>query len=112
MPVDPSLAAGLSTQGPEWQMPAIGAPAGPTGPDAQAKPEQTGFADQLASKVGELSRVQDEAAGAARSLADGTATDVSSVVMAVERAKLSMQLASQLRNKGVEAYQDIFHTQV
>ena len=32
--------------------------------------------------------------------------------MAVERAQLSMQLASQLRTKGVEALQDIFHTQV
>jgi flagellar hook-basal body complex protein FliE len=32
--------------------------------------------------------------------------------MAVERAQLSMQLASQLRTKGVEALNDIFHTQV
>ena len=32
--------------------------------------------------------------------------------MAVERAQLSMQLASQIRTKLVEAAQDIFHTQV
>ena len=32
--------------------------------------------------------------------------------MAVERAQLSMQLASQIRNKLVEAAQDIFHTQI
>jgi flagellar hook-basal body complex protein FliE len=32
--------------------------------------------------------------------------------MAVERARLSMQMASQIRTKGVEAFQDIFHTQV
>ena len=32
--------------------------------------------------------------------------------MAVERAQLSMQLASQIRTKAVEASQDIFHTQV
>jgi flagellar hook-basal body complex protein FliE len=32
--------------------------------------------------------------------------------VAVERAQLAMQLASQLRTKGVEALQDIFHTQV
>ena len=32
--------------------------------------------------------------------------------MAVERARLSMQLAAQLRTKSVEAIQDIFHTQV
>jgi flagellar hook-basal body complex protein FliE len=32
--------------------------------------------------------------------------------MAVERARLSMQMASTLRTKGVEAMNDIFHTQV
>ena len=32
--------------------------------------------------------------------------------MAVERAQLSMQLASQIRDKAVEATQTIFHTQV
>jgi flagellar hook-basal body complex protein FliE len=32
--------------------------------------------------------------------------------MAVERARLSMQLASTLRTKAVEAVNDIFHTQV
>jgi flagellar hook-basal body complex protein FliE len=32
--------------------------------------------------------------------------------MAVERARLGMQLASQIRTKLVEAQQDIFHTQV
>ena len=40
------------------------------------------------------------------------ATDPTAVVMAVERAQLAMQLASQIRTKAVEAAQDIFHTQV
>ena len=112
MPVDPSSAAGFSVQGPEWEVQGIGgadavAPAG-----QPPKPESGGFGDMLANQVGELSKVQDEAAGASQSLVDGTATDASSVVMAVERARLSMQLASQIRNKGVEAYRDVFTTQV
>jgi len=32
--------------------------------------------------------------------------------MAVERAQLAMQLASQVRNKVVEAATDLFHTQI
>jgi flagellar hook-basal body complex protein FliE len=32
--------------------------------------------------------------------------------MAVEKARLSMQLASQVRTKATEAINDIFHTQV
>ena len=49
---------------------------------------------------------------ARQALAAGTVTDPTEVVMAVERARLSMQLASQVRTKAVEAVQDIFHTQV
>jgi len=32
--------------------------------------------------------------------------------MALERARLSMQLAGQIRTKALEAFSDIFHTQV
>jgi flagellar hook-basal body complex protein FliE len=32
--------------------------------------------------------------------------------MAVEKARLSMQLAASLRDKGVESFQEIFRTQV
>ena len=55
---------------------------------------------------------QNEAASASQALATGQATDPTAVVMAVERAQLAMQLASQIRTKAVEAAQDIFHTQV
>ena len=112
MPVDPSLATGFSAQGTEWQVPGVAGVDAPAGADATTKPEGEGFGGVLADQIGQLSRTQDEAAGASQSLVDGTATDVSGVVMAVERAKLSMQLAAQIRNKGVEAYQEIFHTQV
>ena len=61
----------------------------------------------------QLTRCRDQAArDASQRARDGQATDPTAVVMAVERAQLSMQLASQLRTKGVEALNDIFHTQV
>ena len=44
----------------------------------------------------------------AQALATGQADDPTAVVMAVERAQLSMQLAGQIRNKAVEAAQEIF----
>jgi flagellar hook-basal body complex protein FliE len=110
MPIDPSFMA----QGAEWGVGGVGG-VGPQqglqGP-GQAAPEGEGFGGVLGTQLDKLSQIQGEGAQASQQLADGSATDVSSVVMAVERARLSMQLASQVRNKAVEAYQDIFHTQV
>ena len=52
------------------------------------------------------------AAAQSQALATGQTQDVTSVVTAVQEASLSMQLASQVRNKAVEAYSEIFRTQV
>jgi flagellar hook-basal body complex protein FliE len=66
----------------------------------------------LSNSLQGLSDLQTEAASQSQALATGQASDPTSVVMAVERAQLAMQLAGQIRTKAVEAAQDIFHTQV
>ncbi len=100
--IDPSFA----TAGAEWQV----APAAPQGGAAPA--DGTGFGDALGRQIGRLTELQGEAAEASRALATGTAEDPAATVLAVERARLAMQLASQLRTKGVEAMTDLLHTQV
>ena len=101
LPIDPSLLA----KGSEWQIQS------PTASPAQQQGGQS-FGGALSQAIQGLSDSQTQAAGAAQSLAAGTATDPSSVVMSVERARLAMQLASQIRTKAIEAETDIFHTQV
>jgi flagellar hook-basal body complex protein FliE len=107
MPVDPTVLA----QGPEWGVGKIGGLGDQVPAPGQAAPEGD-FGGVLGAQLDKLTQAQGEGAQAAQQLADGSATDVSSVVMSVERARLSMQLASQIRNKAVESYQEIFHTQV
>jgi len=104
MPIDPSLIG--NPPAPEWQI------GGTTLPGSSQAPESGGFGSMLSSSIQGLADTQTEAAGAAQALATGQATDPTAVVMAVERAQLAMQLASQIRTKAVEAAQDIFHTQV
>jgi flagellar hook-basal body complex protein FliE len=70
------------------------------------------FDSVLGRQISALADLQAEGAVASEALATGTATDPAGVVMAVERARLSMQLASQLRTKGVEAINEVFRTQV
>ena len=103
MPIDPSFSVG----GPEWQIGTQSLPG-----SSQAPADGGGFGAMLSSSIQGLSDTQSQASGAAQALATGEATDPTAVVMAVERAQLAMQLASQIRTKAVEAAQDIFHTQV
>ena len=105
MPIDPSLGAA----GTDWQIAPIEAPS--QAPAAE-QGGGTGFGGMLGDALGRLAEMQVEAAHGAQELAAGTAQDPTAVVMAVERAQLSMQLAAQVRTKLVEAAQDIFHTQV
>jgi flagellar hook-basal body complex protein FliE len=101
-PIDPSL----SIAGPEWGVGTVG----PIDQPAQAGGQ--GFGGMLSNAISSLEQTQTDAASASQSLVAGTATDPTQVVMAVERARLAMQMASQIRTKAVEAFTDVFHTQV
>jgi flagellar hook-basal body complex protein FliE len=106
--IDPSMA----TTSPEWTV-GLGTGDAQLGGDALGGAgEGPGFGQALGNQIQRLTELQTEAADASRALATGQATDPTSTVMAVEKARLAMQLASQLRTKGVEAMNDIFHTQV
>jgi flagellar hook-basal body complex protein FliE len=102
-PIDPSF----SVTGPEWGVGGVG-PLQPAQPAANGQ----GFGGMLSNAISSLQQSQTDAASASQSLVAGTATDPTQVVMAVERARLAMQMASQIRTKGVEAFTDVFHTQV
>jgi flagellar hook-basal body complex protein FliE len=110
IPIDPTFAV----RGGQWSVglgdAAIPGIPGAGGADAAGK-AGNGFGGMLADQVGALEKLQTDAASGSRALAAGHA-DPTEVVMAVERARLGMQLASQIRTKAVEAVQDIFHTQV
>ena len=104
MPIDPSMAIG-GLNGAEWQI-------GGLESSAPAPSGGSSFGSMLGNSLQSLAATQNEAASASQALASGQASDPTAVVMAVERAQLAMQLASQIRTKAVEAAQDIFHTQV
>jgi flagellar hook-basal body complex protein FliE len=108
VPIDPSF----SVSGGDWSVAGLGDGGIPVAPGSDAASGTSDFGGMLVDQIGALEKTQAEAAKGARSLAAGTAADPAEVVMAVERARLSMQLASQIRTKAVEAIQDIFHTQV
>jgi flagellar hook-basal body complex protein FliE len=81
-------------------------------PAAAASGPVGDFGSMLTNAIGDLQKTQEAAATQAQALATGQTQDLSSVVTAVQEAQLSMQIAAQVRNKAVEAYTEIFHTQI
>lgn len=71
-----------------------------------------GFGKALSGALENLNGSMNDASVASQQLATGQAKDVSQVAMTVERAVLDLQLATQLRNKAVEAYQEIYRMNV
>ena len=95
-PIKP-VAPSLPTQGAQGATPAGGG---------------QGFGNMLGNAVDKLENSQQQASAASTQLATGQATDISQVTMQVENASLALQLAVQVRNKAVDAYNDLFRMQV
>jgi len=103
-PISSIPAIGL---GPEFQIPGIDGATTPATPASGG-----GFGAELTQQIEKLDAMQNNASHQAQALATGQADDVNSVVMEVERAALSLQLATQVRNKAVDAYQQIFQMHI
>jgi flagellar hook-basal body complex protein FliE len=66
-----------------------------------------GFGDILKNAVNTVNSLNDNASAQVGNLLQGGNADVNSVMIAVEKADVSFQLMMQVRNKIVNAYQDI-----
>ncbi|GEA16645.1 flagellar hook-basal body complex protein FliE [Moorella sp. E308F] len=69
------------------------------------------FAEILMEKLGEINTLQQQADALTQEYLAGKIEDVHQVMLALEQANLSLQLAVQVRNKVVEAYQEISRMQ-
>jgi len=70
------------------------------------------FSAMLKSFVGDVNAAQLNAGDAVQRLASGETTEIHDVMIAVEKAGVSFELMMELRNKLLEAYQEIMRTQM
>lgn len=78
----------------------------------QNKGNDTGFADMLADAVSQTNEAQLDADKAAVALQTGKAENLHEVMLSMEEADISMRLLVQMRNKALDAYQEIMRMQV
>ena len=91
--------------------PGIGTtPSMPTGTPEAGK--AGGFGQALTDAISGISDAQNAADDASVRLAAGDPIDLHEVMLARETASLQFQLAVQVRNKLVEAYQDVMRMQI
>lgn len=98
--MDPLRIAGSSIS------PGISSP----GTEAPA-PSSRGFAERVADVIAEADRIQKDAEHEAQDLAGGSGRTTETMI-ALSRAELSMRFVVALRNRAIQAYQEIMRLQV
>lgn len=76
------------------------------------KTDSNSFISMLKDKLDEVNNNQIAADNATESFIKGDSTDIHQVMLQSEEAKLSLELAVQVRNKLVEAYQELNRMQL
>lgn len=81
---------------------------------AKLQPENKveGFGDLFKKALQEVNATQKESAIKTNELVMGKGTDIHEVMIASQKASLSLQMTVQMRNKVVEAYQEVMRMQV
>ena len=69
------------------------------------------FSNLLTDAVGEVNALQDHAATAVKGLMTGSGVDVHQAMIATEKATMGFELALAVRNKAVQAYQQVMSMQ-
>ncbi len=74
--------------------------------------ESASFKDVLKAGIDEVNRAQQEAKSAVEALATGQRSDLEGVVLATQKADNAFRMLQSLRNKMVEAYDEIKQVRV
>ncbi len=81
-------------------------------PSKQKKTAGKSFADVLKESIKEVNKMQLEAEEALKALATGKEQDIQKVMVTLQKADVSLKMLMEVRNKALEAYQEIMRMQV
>lgn len=90
----------------------LGITPGPGGKPVQSSGVSATFADALKGAVTETSKLQQEADSAAMKVLAGDAGSLHHAMIALEKADISFRTLLQVRNRVLEAYQEIMRMPV
>ena len=79
---------------------------------AEGQRAEKGFATALSNAIGDVNSLQADAADQIKAVAAGESQDLHGTMIAIEKAGIALKLTTQIRNKAIEAYQEIMRMQV
>ena len=77
-----------------------------------ATPSSGGFGELLESSLDRFNQLQADADRTAEDLSVGARTDIHSAMIAVEKAGIALELALQIRNRLLNAYETLMRQQI
>ncbi len=77
----------------------------------QSKTAAPPFSDLVGDAVGDVTRLEDEAQKAVTGLMTGSGVDVHQAMIATEKASMAFELSLAVRNKALQAYQQVMSMQ-
>jgi flagellar hook-basal body complex protein FliE len=78
----------------------------------QTKPVEGNFGESIKSAISKVNDVQQQADSLATGLAAGDAVEIHQAMIAMQKASTALQFTIQVRNKVIEAYQEVMRMQV
>jgi len=102
-PIAPLVAGRTDGLGPTWTNPV------PVGPGAEGIER---FSNTLREAIGNVDGAQKEAGAQIEAFVAGEQEDLHEVMIAMNQARLYFQLMTEVRNRGLETYQELMRMQV
>ena len=81
------------------------------GTASAVKSASSPFADLMAETVGQVNVLDDQARSAVEGLMTGSGVDVHQAMIATQKADMAFEYALSVRNKAVQAYQQVMQMQ-
>lgn len=72
-----------------------------------AKPQDGAFGKIVGQAINDVNQKMSEAGKAVEALTSGTSKDIHGTMISMEKASISFQLISQIRNKIIDAYKEV-----
>jgi flagellar hook-basal body complex protein FliE len=73
--------------------------------------QPTPFSDLLTDAVGQVNQLEEQAHAAVQGLMTGSGVDVHQAMIATQKASMAFEMALAVRNKAVQAYQQVIGMQ-